>query len=151
MDPTLDGYILFIRNIMGVPVTELPDDSPYIQFSYDWGLNICYYLLSVVPSQPTSPSIYAVAVYNCAADGLVNIVQDIPPSTYWSDIRTKLGINAFVAGLINTTGDQGTWGGVTVPEQLKNLTFMDLQQSKTPWGRTYLAIAGGAGTHWGMS
>jgi hypothetical protein len=156
VDPTIEGYLNFIRGIMGVPVGALADDSPYIEWSYDWALNLVYEGLQLVASQPTSPTMYVIAVYNCAADMLVNITQDdpnapAPYNTFWSDLRTKLGINSFVPGVITSSSDSGTSQSLSVPEQLQNLSLMDLQQLKTPWGRNYLAIAGSWGPIWGIS
>jgi hypothetical protein len=157
MEPTLAGYISFIRSIMNVPVEALPDDSDYIVMSYNWAMDYVLLELQTVPHMTTSPrNMYAVAVYNCAADMLVNIAVDDPNApppfdTYWSDLRSKLGINNFVPGMVTSSSDQGTSTSLTLPDFFKNLTLGDLQQMKTPWGRMYLQIAQSWGTVWGIS
>jgi hypothetical protein len=149
--PTLLGYIDFIRNIMAIPDTILPDDSPYIELSYDIALEIVNMYLYMA-----SPGIYTIAVYNLAADYLVNIAQDdptLPPpdNTYWTDLRNSMQINSFVPGLINASQDQATSAAIMTPLSLENITLADLQTLKTPWGRTYMGIAQSVGSMWGLT
>jgi hypothetical protein len=128
----------------------MPNDYT-LQVAYDTSLNLAYYGLATVPSQPTSPSLYAVAVYNLGGAMLLEIAQDTPPSTYWTDLRTKLGINSFVFGLITAAHDQGTSDSLYIPESIRNMTLLDLQLAKSPWGRMYLMLAGEWGTIWGLT
>jgi hypothetical protein len=155
-DPTFVGYQAFLTNIVGVPADQMPTDVDpnAVQFSYDFSLNMVYWWLICVPSQPTSASVYATAVYSLGADTLINYAPDIPGSldpTYWSDLRGTFNINNFIGGVINFSSDQSTSQGIAVSDFLKNLTMADLQALKTPWGRMYLSIAQNVGTLWGLS
>jgi len=144
--PTLDGYIAWIRSIMGVSSTILPDNSPYISTSYELANLIVNEYLEIV-----TPVLYTQAVYNLGGDTLVNIAQDTPPNTYWSSLRTSFQLNSFVPGLVNATNDEDTSAALITPLSLQNITLADLQNLKTPWGRQYLAIAQSTGTSWGVS
>ena len=149
-DPTYDGFVWFVDNMMQVPVDAMPNDAT-LQIAYDMSLNLAYCKLQCVPSQPTSPSIYAFAVYNLGAAMLLEFAQDNPLSTFWNDLRNKLGINAFLYGLIDSAHDQGTSEGMFVLNQLKGMTLFDLQLAKSPWGRAYLMFAGEWGAIWGLT
>jgi hypothetical protein len=99
----------------------------------------------------TSTNLYVEAVYNLAADNLVNYAQDQPGRTYFADLRASLKINNFAAGVVQAASDQGTSDSLAVPDALKNLTLANLQSLKTPWGRAYLAMAQTYGTMWGVA
>jgi hypothetical protein len=149
--PTLEGYINWVRQIMGVPVVVLADDSIYLEMSYDIAYEIVNRYIWAV-----NPGIFTVAVYNLAGDYLVNIAQDdpaLPPpdNTYWTDLRQSMQINSFIPGLINQASDQGTSAGMKLLASMENLTIGDLQALKTPWGRVYLGIAQSVGSMWGLT
>jgi hypothetical protein len=138
-------------NIMGVPSDVLPSTSPYICTSYEYATEMVNYLLDIA-----SPILYVQAIYNLAGDFLCNMAQDIstlppPDNTYWTNLRTTLGTNSFVPGIINAANDQDTSAALMTPLNLQNLTLGDLQNLKTPWGRMYLSIAQSVGTLWGLS
>jgi hypothetical protein len=149
--PTLPGYRKWIRDIMAVPPTVLPDNSPYIEVSYDLATEIVNkYILGA------SPVVYTQAVYNLGGDYLVQMAQDnpnLPPplNTYWADLRQSLGINSFIPGLVDQAHDQGTSAGLQLLASMENLTIADLQQLKTPWGRVYLGLAQSVGSMWGIT
>jgi hypothetical protein len=149
-NPTFAGFEFFVANIMGVPSIDMPDVS-VLQYAYDQAYNLTYSGLMDVPSAPTSPSIFAMAVYNLGAHWLVETAQDTPPSTYWQDLRTKFGLTSFTPGLVNAAHDQGTGEGMAIPPYLLNQTLMGLELLKTPWGRFYMMIAGQWGTLWGIT
>jgi hypothetical protein len=152
MNPTLAGFTTFIASIMGISSSMLSPTDPAIALSYTLALETVNAALQAVPAiSPSQPSIYTWAVYNLAGDTLINYASDVPPSTFFADMRTKLGINSFVGGIINSTGDQGTSEGMMIPDAFKGLTIGDLQNLKTPWGRAYLAIAQKYGQLWGLS
>jgi len=140
-DPTFAGFQWFVANMAGIPASEIPDVT-VLQACYDQAINLAYWGLETVPSQSTSPSIYAFAVYNLATDILVEIAWDDPngTSTYWTDLRNKLGLNSMNFGIITSATDQ-----------IKGMTLMDLQLAKTPWGRRYLMFAGQWGAIWGIT
>jgi hypothetical protein len=144
--PSEIGYINWIYTIMGVDQSIFPDTSPYINMTYDIALEIVNFYLDLA-----SPILYTQAVYNLAGDYLVNIAQDIPPSTYWTDLRNSFQINSFIPGLINAANDVETSAALMTPLGLQNFTLADLQNLKTPWGRVYLSIAQSVGTMWGLT
>ena len=150
--PNLTDYMTFIRNEMGITADQLPDASPVIQTSLDVAVAIVSTWLCQISSL-----IYVLAVYNLAGDRLLNFAPDnaaatIPADqTYFSALRTSYGINSFVAGVIQSSGDEGTNESWLVPDSLKGLTLMDLQNLKTPYGRVYLQFAQQLGPVWGLS
>jgi len=131
---------------MGVPMSALPDDSPAIGYAYEVAIAIVSQQLNLA-----NPLIYTLAVYNLGGDNLINWAPDVPPSTYFADLRTKFGCLSFVAGTISSASDEGTSESIDVVENLKNLTLSDLQSLKTPYGRQYLAFAMRIGTLWGLT
>jgi hypothetical protein len=152
--PTFAGFQWFVTNIMAVPTGSIPP-SDWLQVTYDEAVNLTYWALGTVPSQPTTPSIYAFAVYNLGCALLLEFAQDDqttqPPSTFWTTLRQQLNMNAFSMGIITSAADQGTAETMYVPDQLRNMTLMDLQLAKSPWGRKYLMIAGQWGTIWDIT
>lgn len=145
--PTQAGFLAWVRTRMGVPVDALPDDSIFITYAFDVAMAVCNPALAAVPP------IYMLAVYNLGGDNLINFAPDIPPSTYWEDLRGKDGYNvyAFQPGVVTSAGDQGTSTSLLNPEFMKELTLANLQNLKTPYGRQYLAFAQSYGPLWGLS
>jgi hypothetical protein len=135
---------------MGVPLTAMPGDVT-LQMAFDEAINLAYLGLKSVPSQSTTMSIYAQAVYNLGGAILVEWAVDNPNSTYWQDLRNRLGIYNFVGGITNQAHDQGTGEGMYVLPQFAGLTMWGLQLLKTPWGRAYLMFAGQWGPIWGLT
>jgi hypothetical protein len=150
VNPNITDYTWFIGNIVGVPANDMPDAS-VIQWSYDNALNLAYDGLQTVPSQPSSPTVYTWAVYNLGAALLADYAPDTPPSTFWTDLRSKLGLSSWTGGVVSNASDQGTSGGLTMPAFVQNLSPFDLQLMKTPWGRTYMMLAGSWGAIWDIS
>jgi hypothetical protein len=99
-----------------------------------------------------SPSIYTLAVYNLAADRLINYAPDVPGQTFFADLRKLFRIMDVSVGVPSSANDQGTAVGILNPEQMKLLTLADLQTLKTFCGRNYMGIAQGVGrTVFGLS
>lgn len=153
MKVSLGGFIEFIRVGMSVPVDVLPDGSIYIRWAYARATHLVNRQI-----QQADPLLYMVAVYNLGADILVNITQDAPDAPpykdglpYWKWLRSQFNINAFIAGVVTSSSDEGTSQSLEVSDAFKNLTLMDLQNLKTPWGREYLGIAQSVGALFGMS
>lgn len=153
IQPNIAQFWSFIRNVMKITVGQLPDDSPYPGWAYNISLMIVNRALCAVPSpDPAYPGLYALAVYNLAADRLVNFAQDTPPNTTFADLRSSLKLDYFVAGVVQSTSDEGTSSSYVVPKQFEQFTLFDLQTLKTPWGRTYMGFAQMAGqTVWGLN
>ena len=153
MDPTLPGFLSFITTVMAIAPAALPVGSPFPAMAFNVAMSLVNTALQAVPVyDPTQPTLYAYAVYNLAGDRLVNFAQDVAPSTFFADLRTKLGLTGFVSGIVTATSDENTSESMTVPDAFKNLTLGDLQMIRTPWGRNYLALAQDYGTSvWGLS
>lgn len=145
--PTIGGFLTFIRNVMGVPTSALPDADPSITFAYNFAVEIVNQTIN-----DASALMYTAAVYNLGGDNLINYAQDQPNSTYFTDLRAKWNILKFVPGVVESSSDEGTSVGYVIQEAAKNFTFADIQNLKTPWGRTYIGIAQKYGpTIWGLT
>lgn len=166
MDPTLAGFQQFVRVNMGIPVEVLPDDSPFIEQAFWLSMTLALSYLAVVgnaqPAPQTTPSYYAWAVYNLAGHYLVYGAMDDPSApvdpdhpeykTFWKDLRKSLGLNSFVPGVIQSSSDQGTSQSFMVPGWFSEMTMSDMELLRTPWGRTYMALAQAYGpTIWGLT
>lgn len=164
MDPTPAGFLWFIRNIMGITTQQLPDSAGIIEFAYAFAIQTVNLALKVIPNpDPNANSMYAVAVYNLAADILLHLAQDPQGApvyktingqtfTYFEYVRHTLNLAGFTPGVIQSTNDLTTGGSYVVPEWAKNLTIGDLSNLQTPYGRMYLSIAQDYGpSEWGMS
>ena len=153
--PTLHGYIIWIRMVMGVPESVLPDTSFYIPLTFDMAKETVHHWINIV-----SPLMYTQAVYNCGGHYLVMTAQDNPYAdppleppldTYWTDLRKSLGTGSFIPGVINETHDESTGVAIVTSDWLSGMTISDLQMMKTPWGRVYLSIAQCIGSMWGLT
>lgn len=148
--PTQAGFTTFVFQIMGVPTTALPSDSPVLTYAYQASLNLVWLRINAV-----SPFSYMAAVYNLAGHFLVKWAPDgtgsDPNSTVFATMRKNLGLLSFTAGVVTAAADVSTSDSLTVPDFFKNLTLADLDLLKTPWGRDYLSIVQDMGTLWGIS
>jgi hypothetical protein len=150
--PTLAGFITFIRGVMGIDPLLLPDNSPAIEWAYANSLMIVNRDLSLVGiNSPIQTTLYIEAVYNLGGDNVINYAPDQPGRTYFAELRRSMNITSFAAGVVQSASDNGTSDTLAVPDALKNLTISQLQNMKTPWGRRYLAIAQTYGTMWGVA
>lgn len=165
--PTLAGFLQFVRTMMNIRPTVLPDNSPFLSMSLAVALGIVNPALRVAPvpqsdgaQVPLNPltttipvhTMYDLAVYNLAADNLINYAQDQNGQCYFTDLRKELNINGFVSGIVQSASDESTSVSLVVMEAAKEFTLMNLQQLKTPWGRAYLGIAQSYGpTTWGLT
>lgn len=155
--PTLAGFLIFIRNGMGISASVLPDDSVWIIYAFNVAMQIVNQQILIV-----SPLIYQLAVYNLAASSLLNFAQDLPgapvvpgsgppPLPYFANLRSTLNISSFVSGVLSSTSDEGSSQSMAVPEQFSTLTLADLQYLKDQYGRVYLSFAQKVGTLWGIT
>lgn len=146
--PTVDGFTQFLRCVVGIPITALPDCSLAITRAFDNAIQIVNLQIAAA-----SCLLYDEAVYNLATDYLITWAPDQQGQTFFAKLRGKDGYNitAFTAGVIQATADEGTSESMLVPDFFKQLTLADLQNLKTPYGRAYLAIAQRAGSLWGLS
>lgn len=155
--PTLAGFWSFIRNGMGISALYLPDDSVWPGYAF----NVAIALVNPqVQQAPGMAVMYSVMVYNLAADLLINWAQDVPdvyvpgtdpPIGYFANLRKEFGCFNFTAGVVSASNDEGSGVSLEVVEGLKNLTVTQLQNLKTPYGRTYLGYAQSTGSLWGLT
>jgi hypothetical protein len=98
--PDLAGFTQFVRNVVGIPVGNLPDSDPVLQHALDYALNIVNLDLGMVSAQPSSWSPYELAVFNLAAHVLIEYAED---SSY------PIAALSWAAGLVTgTTGSPHT-------------------------------------------
>ncbi len=144
--PTLDGFIAWAQAVMGIPTTAMSPTDP--------GWNYAFVVaLDIVPTDFASmvPDIYTLTVYNWAGSQLLQFQQDYPGQNYFTQLRAKFGINNFVAGVINAAGDVSTHESLAVGHGLRDLSMLDLQRIKDPYGRVALSYMQQLGTLWGLS
>lgn len=144
--PTITGFLEFVRGIMGITPTVLPDNAPVVEVAFCASKATVLYQI-----QQVSPLMYNLAVYNLAGSNLINYAPDQTGQVYFANQRTLWNINSFAAGVVQSAADVSTSVSLLNPEFMKNLTLANLQQLKDPWGRAYLAIAQDSGTFWGIT
>lgn len=136
LKPTLSGFVAYLRTVVGVPVTAITDDSPWIEAAYCAGLEI----VNTGMGLERLPLIYTTTVYNAASSILINYAPDIPPSTWFDDMREKFDLMKPVTGLVNAASDQGTSGSIVISEAMSNLTLQNLMMMRDPYGRKAIAV-----------
>ena len=136
LKPTLSGFVVYLRTVVGVPVVAIADDSPWLNGCYCAGLE----LVNTGMGLDRLPLIYTTTVYNAATSILLNCAPDVPPSTWFKDQRTKFELTKPVNGLVNAASDQGTAGSITISEVMSNLTLADLMMMRDPYGRQAIAV-----------
>lgn len=146
-EPTIEGFIAFVHNVMGVPAGAQPDDTT-CENAFGLAQDLAFPEIRRV-----STRLYRSAVYNLAASFLVQMAPDAEnssPPHFWQNLRNKLGISGFAPGIIQSSSDNGTSQTWAIPEGFKNLSLADLDALKNPWGRAYIAIAQQYGTLWAL-
>lgn len=151
-EPDAAGFTAFIRGVMGISATHLPDGAPIINYALSASLATVYQSFACLGGTlPGAWTLYEMAVYNLGGDILINYAPDQAGEAYFADLRKEFGVYSFVAGVVSASYDQGTGQTITTPDWVKGLTIGDLQRLKTPYGRQYLAMAQDAGPLWGIS
>ena len=158
MEPSISGFWVFVRQIMGIKADVLPDDAYVVTFAFNLATMIVNPDLRLVtasfPPATTNnfPSLYALCVYNLAGDRIINLAIDTNGNDFFANLRKTFKINDFSAGVVSSTNDEGTGVSLEVLDVFKNLTIAQLEYLSTPWGRAYLGYAQSAGpTLWGIS
>ena len=156
--PNVFSFYQFILNVLQPPSIFVPGDSPQVQYAFDFALQWVSSDLQFVPGLPSAMSLYALAVYNLAADTLIAWQPDGPSDPtyadglqYWAWLRKRYNVLAFVPGIVQSTSDEGTSSSYLLPESYSGYTIANIQNTKTPYGRAYLGIAQSQGTLWGLS
>jgi len=144
--PTVAGFLIYIRQTMGIKAKDLPDGAPVITMAFTIAIELVNLAI-----QQASPLMYQQAVYGLAGDNLVTYAPDQNGCTFFEDLRKSLKILQFTAGVVSSSSDEST-SQLEVIEAAKNFTLGNLQNLKTPWGRQYLSIAQSYGpTIWGLN
>jgi hypothetical protein len=163
---SIPDYVNWLITFVGVPAEAMPPDpldNQYVTASY-W---IAYATVNMKILQ-ANPWEYRRALYNLGMDRLVSFAMDpvpLPPGypmspvtgpdgqplPYWAGLQQQFKVNGFVPGVVIATADESTSQTLSELEAYKNMTLGDLQNLKTPWGRTYMAIAQSVGNLWGLS
>lgn len=144
--PTLAGFVQWGQTVMGIPSTAMSPTDPGWAFAFQVATD------SIPTSYFTNlPDIYTLAVYNWGGSLLIQFQQDYPGQTYWLNARANFGINNFVAGVITDSADSSTSQSFAIGHGLQDLTLLDLQRIKDPYGRTALSFLQQIGTLWGLS
>jgi hypothetical protein len=170
MQPTLAGFLNFVRQVMGITTAQLPDASPVIGFALSVALGIVNPALRAACIPQTDGagvqlnmgglSIYVLAVYNLAGSNLLSYAQDPEPPVVYKDnlpffeyTRKRWKIDSFVSGVVQASSDESTSVSLVVPEAFKNLTIANLTSLKDPYGRAYMGLAQSYGPTgpWGIS
>lgn len=144
--PNITDYTAFLYDVVGIPAANLPGTAPIIATSLQIAQDIVSFAIL-----RASADLYTLAVYNLAADRLLNYAPDVPDQTWFRDTRKRMRLLELSVGVPTSVSDGGTSVGILNPEALKNLTLANLQNLKTPVGRAYLEIAQAYGTVWGIS
>lgn len=87
------------------------------------------------------PATYTLAVYNLAADRLLNFAPDQSGQTFFKDLRTALRLGEPALGVVSSSSDESTSSAVLNPEWMRRMTLRDLQTLKTEYGRNYMSMA----------
>lgn len=145
--PTFDGYVRFVRGVMGVPDTAISDDDPTLRCCYESALE----LVPKGMGLQYLPIIYTNTVYNAGGSLLLRFASDTPPSTFFADQRKKLNLNTPMYGLVNSAADQGTSGSMAISDALSNLSLADLMMLQDPYGRAAAAVLMELGPVWGYT
>ena len=145
--PTLAGFIVFCRSVVGIPTAVMADDDAGFQQALDFSLE----WIPVVPLTAISPVLYTSAVYNWAASNLIQYQPDPTGQVFFTNARSSFGVSNFMAGVISSASNEATSQSMTVGKGLQNLSLIDLQRVKDPYGRQALAILQQLGTLWGLS
>jgi hypothetical protein len=148
--PNLADFTTFAIGQLGATSAQLPPTSPYLGYAFNVSMALVYQ-----PIQQASALVYTLAVYNLGLDTLVNFCPDQEGQTFFKTLRgpapAGFGIYNFVPGVVTAAADVTTSDSLVVPDFMKTLTFANLQNLKTPWGRQYLALVQSWGTLWGIS
>jgi len=144
--PTLTGFVAWSQAVMGLTSIVIPPTDPGYAYAFQIALD-------VVPQDfaATVPDIYTLTVYNWAGSQLLQFQQDQPGQTFFADARAAYGINSFVAGVISSASDVSTSESLAVGKGLQNLSLLDLQRVKDPYGRQAIAFMQAIGTLWGLT
>lgn len=160
--PTLAGFQDFITNVMNISAGNLPPSSIWSAIAFANALAIVNPALRIVAIPDADAAgvmlnsggytVYSWAVYNLAADNLINYTPDQQGRGYFKKLRKELNINGFVSGIVQASADETTSVSLVVQDAAKRFTLANIQNMKTIYGRQYLALAQSYGdATWGIN
>ena len=144
--PSLDGFILWARAVMGIPTAAMSNDDIGWAFAYQIAKDLIPPDLCLM-----SADIYTQTVYLWGGSQLIQYQQDYPGQVFFTNARIAYGINTFVAGVISSAADATTSESLTVGTGLSNLDLLSLQRVKDPYGRAAVSYLQTIGTLWGIT
>lgn len=144
--PNTTDLYTFVTTVAGVPTAALPSSSAYLAWSLSYAEEQTLLVLRAI-----GQDYYCFAVYLLATSFLINWCPDQPGQTFFVALRKTWNISGFVGGIISSTADQGTSESMDMPDFIKGLTLMNLNQLKDPFGRQYLSMTQEVGNVWGIS
>ena len=74
--PSVASFLIFIRNVMGIPAAYLPDASPFVQHAFDHSVDVVNQDLALAGGQTTSWSVLEIATYNLGGHILIEYAPD---------------------------------------------------------------------------
>ena len=177
--PSLEGYITFLLN-QGFPPEAIFVQTPanlaynsaaaqaallaepeyllvaqisteqlhtqWVTWSYENAIaNVFDLIATLIPID------YTLAVYNWAADWLLNWSPDQSGQVFFTTQRQNWNLQTPMTGLVEAASDESTSSSYAVSDAMRNMTIGSLNQFRSPFGRAYLAIAQSTGTLWGLT
>lgn len=144
--PNTTDLYTFLTTVAGIPTAALPSTSAYIAWALSYSEEQTLLVLRAI-----GQDYYCFAVYLLATSFLINWCPDQPGQTFFVELRKSWNISGFVGGIVSSTADQGTSESMDMPDFIKGLTLMNLQQLRDPFGRQYLSMTQEVGNVWGIS
>lgn len=145
-EPNVADLTTFLRTVVGIPAEALPDGSPFIIWSLSHSERLTLRALELV-----GKDFYVFAVHLLATSFLINWCPDQPGQTFFADWQKTMGLNSFVAGVVQSSADEATSESLFTPQFLSGLTLQQLQALKDPYGRQWLSMQQAMGNIWGIS
>jgi len=131
--PNQADFDTFAYN-QGITTAELPADSDYLVWAYQYGVSWTTQTASALMPAPS----YVLACYNLGFHYLLKVAQDQSGQTFFADQRTKYSLLTFVAGAVISSADQGTSQTLSASKSLEDLSLLGMDALKTPWGQAWL-------------
>lgn len=148
--PNLVDYTAWIYDVVGISPSYLPSDSPFLGWALGRARDIVLCVNAGIAARE-----YVLAVYNCATHVQLKITPDQVVNgvayEYFLGKRQEFQLLHPLVGLVASSSDESTSVTNAVPDALKQLSLVDLDFMKTPWGREYLMWAEDFGGIWGLS
>lgn len=144
--PNVADLTTFLQTVVGIPISALPSNSPYIPWALSYAEEKTLLVLYAI-----GQDYYCFAVYLLATSFLINWCPDQAGQQYFQALRKQWNLTGFVGGTIQSSADESTSESLLAPDFLKGLTLGQLQALKDPYGRQWLSMQQDLGNVWGIS